>query len=89
MKKHSKKHPKTSQIHQKVDLEGALGGEGGLFSGGACLFLENWFWGSLSGAILGSILEAILDKNARQNFGSFEKFLGLNFVSALALWVLE
>ena len=37
MKKHSKKHPKTSQIHQKVDLEGALGGEGGVALWGVLL----------------------------------------------------
>ena len=53
MKKHSKKHPKTSQIHQKVDLGGALGGVRVLCSVVPCffskkspflVFLER-FWG--------------------------------------------
>ena len=53
MKKHSKKHPKTSQIHQKVDLGGALGGVRVLCSGASCLFSKKGpflvilerFWG--------------------------------------------
>ena len=62
MKKHSKKHPKTFQIHQKVDLEGALGGEGGVALWGVLLSLKKAAKKmSLFGA-LGSILEAILEK---------------------------
>ena len=62
MKKHSKKHPKTSQIHQKVDLEGALGGEGGVALWGVLLSFKKAAKKMYQNGALGSILEAILEK---------------------------
>jgi hypothetical protein len=52
MKKLSKKHPKSSQIHEKVDLGGALGGGGGALWGflsylekSAFFVILERFWG--------------------------------------------